>query len=618
MNSHFNNLTIFTSKYSFSTLGILICILCMLVPFLNYGQATDPLPVTYKSSDVRLESPNNLDKSITTVLTETISEPGAIWLRLFFDEINLGKNSTLTITSDHDGGQQTFTSSTIKDWKNSSAYFNGDKVTLTLHIAPTEKSVGLQIREIGVGIESPQVKSQCGPNDDRVDANDAAVGRIVPIGCTGWIIRNGRLVTAGHCVGSRAQLIEFNVPKSNPDRSIVHPGPEDQYPIGNFVTPYSNSPSPANDWAVFTASSNSQTGLTPIQAQGKSFNVVQSAPVGNIRITGFGTDTGIDNQTQQTHSGPQTSVNNTFVRYRTDTTGGNSGSPIIDSQGNAVGVHAYGGCSGSSGSNFGERATIPAFWQAMGLGNTGGPSGPIVRMVKRNASGFALDGGNGGANGQNVYLWSNNSTNQNQHWIEVNQGNGYYSYIKRGTNFALDGGNGGANRQNLYLWQYNQNNFNQHWRKVNVGGGNFRLEKRNASAFSIDGNNGGGNGQNTYLWSSNNNNQNQHWTFIAVNSFAENSTETIISENAENTLDNPKMEIYPNPATESFNIQIGNLSNNSVKATVFSIFGKKQKSITLKSGVNNIKTRDLGLHTGMYLIQVNLGTDVLVRKLIIH
>ncbi|GAA4278293.1 hypothetical protein GCM10022259_30180 [Aquimarina mytili] len=344
----------------------------MLLPAISLAQIA-PLKSTYKAFNQAIKSNDNLAKSTSEVITETISEKGATWLRLFFEDVNLGKNSSLTITSDLDGASQTLTAATIKDWKNTSAYFNGDKVTLKLIVAPGERSIGFNIKELGIGLLDPTTKSQCGSSDDRVDSNDAAIGRIVPIGCTGWIITNGRLVTAGHCVGSRAQIIEFNVPKSNPDRTIVHPGPEDQYPIGNFVSPYPGNASQANDWAVFTASANSQTGLTPIQAQAKSFNVVRTDPGSNITITGFGTDTGIDNQTQQIHTGPLSSVNNTFVRYRTDTTGGNSGSPIIDAAtGNAVGVHAYGGCSGSGGSNSGERATIPAFWDAMGLGG-GGP-----------------------------------------------------------------------------------------------------------------------------------------------------------------------------------------------------------------------------------------------------
>ncbi len=365
MNSNNTNSIHINDRYSVHRICMLLCIIFML-PFINFAQ--DELPRHYTKYNMEIKPDGSQSKSSSQIITETISEKGATWLRLFLKDVNLGNKSTLTITSALDGATQTLTSKTIKDWKNTTAYFNGDKITIKLTVARGEDAIGFTINEVGVGENDPGSKSQCGSTDDRVDSADNAIGRIVPIGCTGWIITNGRLVTAGHCVGSRAQLIEFNVPKSNPDRTIVHPGPEDQYPIGNFVTPYTNNPSQANDWAVFTASANSQTGQTPIQAQGKSFNVVQSAPGNNITITGFGTDTGVDNQTQQIHTGPLSSVTNTFVRYRTDTTGGNSGSPIIDAAtGNAVGVHAYGGCSGSGGSNSGERATIPAFWDAMGL-----------------------------------------------------------------------------------------------------------------------------------------------------------------------------------------------------------------------------------------------------------
>ncbi len=371
-NSSLINLKMKSLSQRFS---IQFCIIFVLSTFITRAQ-TSELARHYTPSDLSIKVESNYTKN-PQIITETISEEGAIWLRLFFKDINLGKNSMLMLTSALDGATQTLTSATIKTWRNSTAYFNGDKITLKLIVAPGEESIGLTLKEIGVGELDPNTRSQCGSADDRIDATDNAIGRIVPIGCTGWIITNGRLVTAGHCVDSRAEILEFNVPKSNPDRTIVHPGPEDQYPIqsGDFVSPYPNSPSAANDWGVFTVVANTQTGLTPIQAQGKSFNVVQNAPGDNITITGFGTDTGIDNQTQQTHTGPLSSVDNTFVRYRTDTTGGNSGSPIIDAAtGNAVGVHAYGGCTTSGGSNFGERATIPAFWDAMGLDVTPPPT----------------------------------------------------------------------------------------------------------------------------------------------------------------------------------------------------------------------------------------------------
>ena len=138
---------------------------------------------------------------------------------------------------------------------------------------------------------------------------------------------------------------------------------------------------------------------------------------------------------------------------------------------------------------------------------------PVVQMIKRNASNYAIDGNNNGADGQDVFLWSQDERNRNQQWDEIDRGNGRYSFQKYGTNFCLDGGNGGENGQNIYLWNCDADNRNQQWIKVNVGGGNFRLQKRNAPGFSIDGNRGGSKRQSIYLWESSNVNSNQHWKF---------------------------------------------------------------------------------------------------------
>ena len=50
----------------------------------------------------------------------------------------------------------------------------------------------------------------------------------------------------------------------------------------------------------------------------------------NIRITGYGVDDGVDNQTEQTHVGPNAGSSGTTMRYQTDTECGNSGGPVID------------------------------------------------------------------------------------------------------------------------------------------------------------------------------------------------------------------------------------------------------------------------------------------------
>ena len=139
----------------------------------------------------------------------------------------------------------------------------------------------------------------------------------------------------------------------------------------------------------------------------------------------------------------------------------------------------------------------------------------LVHIVKNNQN-FAIDGDKEGANRQNVYLYDSKQSNVNQQWIELDRGNGFYSYQKNGTKFCLDGGSGGKNGQTVYLYKCIDDEQNQHWRKVDSDSGSFRLEKRNAPGFSIDGGNDGSARQDVKLWSSDNDNENQQWNFTTL------------------------------------------------------------------------------------------------------
>lgn len=161
----------------------------------------------------------------------------------------------------------------------------------------------------------------------------------------------------------------------------------------------------------------------------------------------------------------------------------------------------YGSLSGNTSNNNVERRTG---------GST--PASRVVQITKRSGDGFSIDGKNGGANGQNVHLWTENRNNVNQQWIEFDRGNGYFSYQKQGTNYCLDGGNGGDNGQNVYLWNCSSNNQNQHWQKVSTGSGFYKLIKRNASGFAINGGSRGANGQNVDLYRSSSNSHNLQWS----------------------------------------------------------------------------------------------------------
>ncbi len=292
----------------------------------------------------------------------TVSVPDAPWLRLAFADVALGAGSYLTVTSLADGAQQRLDAAALAQWQNTTAYFNGDALEVVLHVAPGDAAAQFRTERVIVG-EHGAPESQCGPTDDRTASNDPRSGRVLSVGCTGWIIDDGKLVTAGHCM-SGSGTVQFNVPPSTVFGGLQHPGPEDQYAVDSGSRVWTAG-GVGNDWGVFSVFSNTQTGLQPIDAQGASFSLRQDFGPATIRITGYGVDGGAANQTQQTHTGPNAGSSGTTMRYQADTEGGNSGSPVIDeATGEAVGVHTHGGC--SAGSNKGTSTFNTAFWTALG------------------------------------------------------------------------------------------------------------------------------------------------------------------------------------------------------------------------------------------------------------
>lgn len=327
---------------------------------------------------------------------ETVAVAEATWLRLVLNQTHLAAGSELIITSLKDGARQDLNAQTLAQWGHSSAYFNGNAVSVRLVTGGGTGSNRVVVDSVIVGLDAPP-ESQCGPTNDRVSSNEPERARLMNVGCTASIAgTNSCFITAGHCLSSPSlvNVVEFNVPPSLPSGSVQHPGPEDQYSITS-EREWTNG-GVGNDWGVFKVSPNTQTGLLPYEAQGSLVTPTADVPaVGDtIEIVGYGVDTGVDNQTQQVHSGPVSSVGSTSLRYRADTQGGNSGSSVTyDDTLDVVAIHTHGGCTSSpTSSNAGTLSTHPDFLAAYD-DLCGGGSGGIPCDDIRRLRGFCLRSG---------------------------------------------------------------------------------------------------------------------------------------------------------------------------------------------------------------------------------
>ncbi len=304
-----------------------------------------------------------------TVSVLHVFERDTPWMRLFFSEVTLsgdveaGTGSVLRLTSLLDGAVQLLDAKTVLEWHNSSAYFNGDLVQIEIIAHPGTGPNRVVLDRAVVGFTPAGEDTICGNTDDRVLSNDPRSARLLPIGCTGFMIDDncGCFLTAGHC-SSGSNVVEFNVPLSNANTSLNHPSPSDQYSVDGSSKQATNG-GQGNDWGYFGVFPNSTTGLTPKQAQGSVYTFASPPPTWSagleVRITGYGVDSGNRNQVQQTHKGPWVQyTGGTTLRYATDTQGGNSGSAVIQEQAGVVmGIHTHGGCSSSGGSNAGTSSS---------------------------------------------------------------------------------------------------------------------------------------------------------------------------------------------------------------------------------------------------------------------
>lgn len=345
----------------------LAAMLLAAVPLLAQPHAVEHRLVAYSSSSGLIDNPAATE---TVVYSEVVAADDAQWLRLTFRRVELGLDSHLRLTSLADGATQHLYPAHLMQWQNTSAYFNGPAVLLELVAGPATSGNVVEVGDLYAGTAPSLPKTQCGPTDDREASEEPERARLLDIGCTAWMYNEEScFASAGHCVASPGALdvVEFNVPLSNPNGTINHPGPEDQYAVDTSEIPFNNG-GQGNDWGLFRVFPNTETGLMPFEAQGAFLPISEvNPPVGDtVNVVGYGIDSGTANQTQQISFGPLTTSTTTSTRYQADTEGGNSGSGVVwETTGEAVAIHTHGGCTTGGGSNAGTAITHPALQAAM-------------------------------------------------------------------------------------------------------------------------------------------------------------------------------------------------------------------------------------------------------------
>ncbi|HRQ73404.1 MAG TPA: GC-type dockerin domain-anchored protein [Phycisphaerales bacterium] len=291
-----------------------------------------------------------------------VAVDGAAWVRLHFDGLTLVGGSRLRVTSLLDGEVQTHDAVSAAEWNLTTAYFNGDRVTVEALLAPRTAGTRVTLRRVSAEREAPAWPSAlcgiCVP-DTRAPTNLGAYGRLMPVGCSGVVSCTKSVVlSAGHCV-SGDLVVQFNVPASGADCKPRHPPVEDQFPV---TWAQFEKEGVGNDWAVLNTGLNSE-GQTIFEKYKAMIPVSEAvASLGQaVDVVGYGAVEAPDcekTQTQQHSGGVVTLVKNAHYKYDNDVTYGNSGSPLM-ANGEIVGIVTH--CSTVCGNNIATRTDRPNF-----------------------------------------------------------------------------------------------------------------------------------------------------------------------------------------------------------------------------------------------------------------
>lgn len=334
------------------------------------------VPMTMDSGPLAAPAGEITDEA-SVVYTGEVYQPGAAFTRLKFERLELAGDPTLEsgvvlrLTSLTSGAVQYLKADSAAQWQNTSAYFAGPAVRVEVLARPGVGVSRVTVAGVWTDANLEVVQDLCAVADDRVLSSDTRLAR-TSNACTAWLFddTNRMMLTAGHCATNALTVVSFNLPLSTVTGTLMPADPSDQYVVDR-TSLQTESTGVGRDWAYFGVRGNSNHGLTPWQRYGSAFALSTSAPAPTgqmIRVTGYGTTSApvtlTWNQVQLTGTGQYASSFRGVVRYFVDTTGGNSGSPVINlATGQAIGIHTHAGCLGAG--NQGTAAQQASFRTAL-------------------------------------------------------------------------------------------------------------------------------------------------------------------------------------------------------------------------------------------------------------
>jgi V8-like Glu-specific endopeptidase len=312
------------------------------------------------------------------VWSETIVSPGAKFLRVHFEYLNLPDGDYVTVSSPDSDEFWTYTGKgpqgTGELW---SFAVEADTALVELHAGPRKFSrsraatYGVSIDRLAHGTapvwEGPQTQIICG-TDGRRDAacytsvNSRPVARLSfqsggsSFLCTGWLVagaNNSTMFTNNHCFTTQSEVstvqARFNYQRTTCGGSTT--ATFTNYAGGTFLKTSSSL-----DYTLFTLQGNPEatwgeyTATTKTPVVGGAINFPQHSG-GNLKTVGFFKDSA---QTLRCDvAGANVTVSgyasSSQMTYSCDSEGGASGSPIMDaSTGRIFGLHHLGGVGGST------------------------------------------------------------------------------------------------------------------------------------------------------------------------------------------------------------------------------------------------------------------------------